>query len=205
MGFLVTSGASNRAGPDRDALAELAHASCRGDANATRRLLAALAPHVLRAARAVLGPDDPDVDDAAQESLVALVRALPAFRGECTVTHYGVRIAVRTCLAARRRREEQRRRLHALASEPPPPPPTAGPDAPVRRRELLRELLRELPEAQAEALALRTVVGLSMEEVARATDAPVNTVRSRLRLAKEALRRRIEADPALSDLLEVGR
>jgi RNA polymerase sigma-70 factor (ECF subfamily) len=36
--------------------------------------------------------------------------------------------------------------------------------------------------------------------VARASGAPVNTVRSRVRLAKEALRARIAAQPALSEL-----
>jgi RNA polymerase sigma-70 factor (ECF subfamily) len=40
-----------------------------------------------------------------------------------------------------------------------------------------------------------------MQEVADATGAPINTVRSRVRLAKEALRRRIEEDPTLAELL----
>ena len=65
---------------------------------------------------------------------------------------------------------------------------------------LLRELLEDLPEEQAEALTLRVVMGWSLEEVARASGAPVNTVRSRVRLAKEALRARIEARPALAEL-----
>jgi RNA polymerase sigma-70 factor (ECF subfamily) len=69
-----------------------------------------------------------------------------------------------------------------------------------RRRRAIRELLVELPEEQAETLALRVMLGWSLEEVASATGAPVNTVRSRVRLAKEALRRRIEANPALADL-----
>jgi RNA polymerase sigma factor (sigma-70 family) len=69
-----------------------------------------------------------------------------------------------------------------------------------RRRELLRELLEDLPEEQAEALTLRVVMGWSLEEVAQASGAPVNTVRSRVRLAKEALRARIEAQPALAEL-----
>jgi RNA polymerase sigma-70 factor (ECF subfamily) len=42
-----------------------------------------------------------------------------------------------------------------------------------------------------------------LEEISAASGAPINTVRSRMRLAKEALRKRIEADPALRDLLEV--
>ena len=41
------------------------------------------------------------------------------------------------------------------------------------------------------------------EEVARATGAPLNTVRSRVRLGKEALRRRIETDAVLASALEV--
>ena len=64
-----------------------------------------------------------------------------------------------------------------------------------RRRDLVRTLLREIPDAQAETLVLRMALGYSIEEVSRITTAPVNTVRSRLRLAKEALRGRIDADP----------
>jgi RNA polymerase sigma-70 factor (ECF subfamily) len=60
--------------------------------------------------------------------------------------------------------------------------------------------LEDLPEEQAEALTLRVVMGWSLEEVARASGAPVNTVRSRVRLAKEALRARIDAQPALAEL-----
>ena len=47
---------------------------------------------------------------------------------------------------------------------------------------------------------MRVVMGWTLEEVSRATGAPINTVRSRVRLAKEALRRRIEAAPELGEL-----
>jgi RNA polymerase sigma-70 factor (ECF subfamily) len=63
-------------------------------------------------------------------------------------------------------------------------------------------LLDELPEAQAEALVLNCVAGLTLEEVAAVARAPVVTARSRLRGAKTALRERIARDPSLSDLLE---
>jgi RNA polymerase sigma-70 factor (ECF subfamily) len=68
----------------------------------------------------------------------------------------------------------------------------------------LRDLLTDLPEEQADALALRVMLGWSLEDVAQATGAPLNTVRSRVRLAKEALRRRVDADPSLADQLEVS-
>ena len=64
---------------------------------------------------------------------------------------------------------------------------------------MVRALLDDLPEEQSEALALRFMLGWSLLEIAEASGAPVNTVRSRLRLAKEALRRRVEADPALAE------
>jgi RNA polymerase sigma-70 factor (ECF subfamily) len=73
-----------------------------------------------------------------------------------------------------------------------------------QRKAMLRRLLEELPENQAETLALRVVLGYSLADVSAATGAPINTVRSRLRLAKEALRRRIEADPEAVVLAEVG-
>ena len=72
-----------------------------------------------------------------------------------------------------------------------------------RRKRIVRDLLGVIPPEQAEALALRVALGWTLEEIASASDTPLNTVRSRLRLAKEALRRRIEADPSLRDELEV--
>ena len=48
-----------------------------------------------------------------------------------------------------------------------------------------------------------TVLGWSLGEVAEATSAPLNTVRSRLRLAKETLRAKLEANSDLLLALEV--
>ena len=73
-----------------------------------------------------------------------------------------------------------------------------------RRKRHVRELLALIPQEQAEALALRVALGWSLEEIAAASNTPLNTVRSRLRLAKEALRKRIETDPLLRDELELG-
>jgi RNA polymerase sigma-70 factor (ECF subfamily) len=48
---------------------------------------------------------------------------------------------------------------------------------------------------------LRLVSGFSIEQIAEALHCPANTVRSRLRLGKEALRQRIDADPRLRGYL----
>src|SRR5271167_4898968 len=77
----------------------LARAAATGDGAATGQLLRALAPRLGRVVRAVLGGAHPDVDDAVQQSLIGLVQALPAFRGDCEPLGYATIIAVRTAVA----------------------------------------------------------------------------------------------------------
>ena len=80
-----------------------------------------------------------------------------------------------------------------------------SPDVSVARRRragAVLELLDELPEAQAEALYLRAALDYSLPEIAKTMGVPLNTVRSRVRLAREALRRRLDKRPALRQLLE---
>ncbi|HXK16216.1 MAG TPA: RNA polymerase sigma factor, partial [Polyangiaceae bacterium] len=160
-------------------------------------------PTLTRVATGVLGARHADLDDAVQQSMIALVRALPAFRGECHPAGYASRITLRVALRVRRNLKRDATRREELGQLGPVEDQEldANDDAlGSRRRELLRELLEDLPEEQAEALTLRVVMGWSLEEVAQASGAPVNTVRSRVRLAKEALRARIEAKPALAEL-----
>lgn len=186
---------------------ELATRAASGDLGATQEFLAYVWPTLTRVAAGVLGARHAELDDAVQQSMIALVRALPAFRGECHPAGYASRITLRVALRARRnvKRDASRREaLEQLSSGEDSGPGHGRNDETLgsRRRQLLRELLEDLPEEQAEALTLRVVMGWSLEEVARASGAPVNTVRSRVRLAKEALRARIEAQPALAELRE---
>ena len=188
-----------------DAIA-LARQAASGDAAATSRLLTSIASRVVRVVRAVLGGSHPDADDVAQQALIGFIQALPAFRGDCDPARYATTIAVRTAIGARRRTKVERSRRDADADAEAVPASSPGPGeamAAQRRKEILRELLAELPAEQAEALAMRVVLGWSLEEIATQSSAPLNTVRSRLRLAKESLRRTIESQPGLCEALEV--
>jgi RNA polymerase sigma factor (sigma-70 family) len=189
--------------PDTLVLAERAAS---GDTAATARLLRLLAPAMARVVRGVMGPYSADTDDAMQQALIALVRALPAFRGECAPAGYACRIAFRTALALRKAAKVERVRRDSVAElELVLDTATLPNGSEARQRtELVRALLDEIPAAQAEALALRTMLGWSIEEIAEASAAPINTVRSRLRLAKEALRERIQADRSLAEGLGVA-
>jgi len=204
-GSREAGGRGRRAASPRteDPLAQLASASAAGDRQATQELVRALSPAVLAVARRILGARDPEVEDAAQESLIAVVRALRGFRGDSSVAHYAKRIAARTCLNARKRtrsRGRQMQEYRQLDAQQRAPSPGGSPAA-ARRRRLMMELLLTLPIEQSETLTLRIVLGMSLAEVAGATGAPVNTVRSRIRLAKEALRKRIESEGTARELL----
>lgn len=184
----------------------LARQAASGDAAATSRLLRGLASRVVRVVRAVLGGGHPDVDDVAQQALIGFIQALPAFRGDCDPSRYATTIAVRTAIAARRRVRVEHSRRDAAADADSLASSSCEPGeelAAQRRKEILRELLAELPAEQAEALAMRVVLGWSLEEIAMQSGAPLNTVRSRLRLAKESLRRTIESQPGLVEALEM--
>jgi RNA polymerase sigma-70 factor (ECF subfamily) len=197
--------ADSSASPASVAL-ELARLAAAGETAATARLLRLVAPEMARVVRGVMGPYAADVDDAVQQSLIALIHALPAFRGDCAPAGYACRIAFRTALSVRRRARTLRARFEsAPAQEPEGDGATPGALSEAQRRTaLVRTLLDEIPPEQAEALALRTMLGWSLEDIAAAAGAPLNTIRSRLRLAKEALRRKIEANPSLAEELGVG-
>jgi len=189
-----------------DSLDELAGRAAAGDKEAVAQLVRAVNPSLTRVVRAVLGADHPDLDDGVQRALLAYVDALPAFRGDCDPRTYGKVVALHAALGVRKRaaREAARRApVEAADRIPAPvPSPTEGLLS-ERRMEIFRELLSELPVEQAEAFAMRVILDLSFEEIAAHAGAPLNTIRSRLRLARERLKQRIESDPSLREALGV--
>lgn len=189
-----------------DPLRALASSAASGDLRAQRTLFVELGPSLLRTARAILGARHPELEDVLQESMVALVAALPRFRGECTTRHFASRIAVQTALNVRRRSRLRAKyvagtsdaELDDVASLEASPAERS--DA-ARRREILRELLCKLPEIHAEVLALHVVLGCTVEETSLTLGVPPNTVRSRLRRALATLRDSIQGDAARLEIL----
>ncbi len=199
---LLDGGTQRNASP----LSDLATRAAAGDLKAASVLLHELAPRIARLVHSLLGADHPEVDDTIQHSLIAIAQAIPAFRGECSPWHYTSRIVTRVAVAASRRaRAQGERRALGAAPEAVADRGASALDEVIaeRRRTVVRELLAKLPDEQAEALALRVVLGFTLGEVAATTHTPLNTVRSRIRLAKEALRQRIEAAPELREMLEL--
>ena len=62
-----------------------------------------------------------------------------------------------------------------------------------QQAQALRDALAELPEVQREAFLLQAEAGLSLAEIAEATGTNAETVKSRLRYARQKLRQSLEA------------
>lgn len=58
----------------------------------------------------------------------------------------------------------------------------------------LEAALRELPDEQREVVVMRVRSGMTLEEVAAATNTPLNTIASRSRYALEKLRQRLQTN-----------
>jgi len=191
-----------------DPLLPLVQRAARGEREALARLLSLIAPSIVSAVRVVAGRDI-DIEDAAQEAMIAIVDSVPRFRGQSTFLHYARRIAVRTAFGMRRADQRRSRNLAAVEVEAEPPvtatAAAGSQSAAVERSESLaafQRLLDELPEGQAESLTYRVLLEYPLPVIARELKVPVNTVRSRIRLARDHLRDRILADPELGELVK---
>ncbi len=120
-------------------------------------------------------------EDLTQEVFLRVVRALPEYRAQNREEAWVFRIARNVLLDDRRRRGV---RL--------PSSPGEVPDAPSRPSQAARmeldEALAAVPESEREAFLLREVGGLSYDEIAMASGATPDAVRSRIFRARSALR-----------------
>jgi RNA polymerase sigma factor (sigma-70 family) len=176
--------------------------AAKGDAPAMRQLLLQVGPRIARVVGAIVSPSHPDLDDIIQRSLLGFVHALPSFRGECSLHRFASRIAARTALAeARQRRKTSSRCEEDVTLEwltSPSPEPLAEAERSCRM-EMLRDALSRIRPELAETLTLRVALGWSFREAAERTGVPINTVRSRIRIAKSALRAVIDDDGPMNE------
>lgn len=190
-----------------DELLSLARSAAERDPTAASTLVLQVGGAMLSTVRQVLGPGHPETEDVTQEAVIAFLNSLKDFRGECSTRRYAQRVALFTALDARRRLVAQRRLIDSeqvMEDLPAVSPSTPLGDAlSARRRETLRKVLDSLPDVIAQALALHFVLGYTVDEIATATASPPNTIWSRLRLGKQALRRLFAADAQLSDIFGV--
>jgi RNA polymerase sigma-70 factor, ECF subfamily len=162
-----------------DELSGLLAAARAGQAEAFDALVAATRPELSRFCRFLVGPDD--AEDALQEGYLALWRALPTFRGECSARSWLFLIVRRSA----QRLSERRGRLSA-----PTPTRSTAPVTPGEQLELV-ELLGTLDAERRSAFVLTQLIGFSYAEAAAIAECPVGTIRSRVARAREELGARL--------------
>jgi len=173
--------------PSRAADPEEAHWVARaraGDSTGHRWLLERYRARVVRLAAHVLRRPD-EAEDVAQEAFVRAFRKLPSFRAEGRFQAWLFAIVVRTC--------QDRCRLarwNAEVAFEPREDTTfqRGPAEEVDTRLLVETLLDQLSPVMRATLVLRELEGLEYDEIARALEVPVGTVRSRLSTARARFR-----------------
>jgi RNA polymerase sigma-70 factor (ECF subfamily) len=150
----------------------------------------------------LVGPT-PDLEDLVQDTFATALRALSSYRGEASLKTWLTSIAVH--VAQHHLRAGRLRRHAPLELVDERHVPSFSPEAEARIDERrfstrLHALLDRLPAKQRIALLLFTVEGRSVAEVAALMGASQTGTRSRVFLARRALRGLIRDDAALSDL-----
>jgi RNA polymerase sigma-70 factor (ECF subfamily) len=155
------------------------------------RLLAELGPGLARVAR-VYARGGAEADDLAQDIAVALWRALPDFRGDCSERTFAYRIAHNRGIShaeARRAREATTQLVEPPSVADPRPGADEAIDA-ARRREALWTALAALPIGPRAVLSL-ALEGLTHEEIASVLGSTANSVAVRLSRARAELRAKL--------------
>jgi RNA polymerase sigma-70 factor (ECF subfamily) len=135
-----------------------------------------------------LGVHESAVDDAVHEVFMVALRRLHEFQGRAELRTWLFSIAMHVVRNHRRAEWRHRRRAEAFARETAPRGAHAS-DAYARSdaARQLHRMLAELPEDQRAAFILAELEGLSAPEIAETLGANVNTIYTRIRVARQRM------------------
>ena len=149
-------------------------------------------PRLIRLA-GLICRDAIDSEDAVQAGLERAWRRRETLLDPERLSAWLDRIVVREAIRLGRDRRSFRQRIERLLGdqddiEIPLAHPDADPGSAATSRAALRHAFESLPAAQRAVVALHLYLGYSIAETAEMVRAPLETVRSRLRLAREQMR-----------------
>lgn len=172
----------------------------RGDAAAVAQLVSCYQDRLFNTCVRLCG-NQADALDLAQTTFLRALEALPEFRAGSGFFTWLYRIAVNQFIAQRR---GERRRSELLAEHIRSDArrrlddgPGSAPAEEAERRELAARVQRALLQLDEEfrvAVVLRDVDGLDYGEIAKVTQAPVGTVKSRIHRGRSMLREILAAE-----------
>lgn len=168
-----------------------------GDRCTVERALRALFPEMRSRLFRLLGPRA-DLDDAVQETLIEITRALPQFEGRASLLTLANRIAVRVAFRHYGKVTHEALEDDAAAST------GDDPEARVSQRQTLDKLYRcldKLSPKRRVAFVLCAVEGLTPSEAAEIEEVPSLIIRARLMQARGEIARLMRGDPYADQLL----
>ena len=126
-------------------------------------------------------------EEIAQDVFLQLYRNLDVIESESHALFWLRQVTTRRCID-----QTRRTRLKAVSLEDAGELSSAERPADPLRDRMLRKLISELPETQRAVVTLRYQEDLDPSEICRIVGLPVNTVKSHLHRALQALRRKLE-------------
>ena len=171
--------------PDADSDERLVQASLAGDLRAFETLVERYRDVVYRVAARIAGEDD--ADDVVQDTFLRAYHRLERYRGDGPFRAWLLRIAHNVALS-HAQREAGAIALSQVEAEPAEgrPSPVDQVEAGERRRRLAIKV-KGLSRQHRTVLVLRDVEGLTYEEIAQVTQAPLGSVKARLHRARAEL------------------
>ncbi|MCC7382282.1 MAG: RNA polymerase sigma factor [Deltaproteobacteria bacterium] len=166
-----------------------------GDRRAASDLFRRHADDVYRRLTRLVGPD-PEREDLVQEVFVAAFRGLDRFRGDSSFSTWLYRVVVHVAYGHLRRRRRRPLDLDA-AIERVPLDPALTPEALAARQQQLARAMRFLDRLKPDkriAFVLRTVEGMSLQEIAVVVEAKPAAVGQRVKHAQRELAAMIQRD-----------
>src|SRR4051794_40746115 len=179
----VTGSSAPDADPD-DRLVEL---SLAGDLRAFERLVERYRDVVYRVAARITGEDE--AEDVTQDTFLRAYHRLGRYRGRGPFRAWLLQIAHNAAVGALEHRKVGAIALSALEQEEPRERRFTAADQ-IESRERRRRLdvkVKGLSRHHRAVLVLRDIEGLSYEEIALVTDAPIGSVKARLHRARGEL------------------
>lgn len=174
-----------------------------GDHQARDALVADLLPILRRFVRRFSG-NGVELDDLVQNVAVEVMQALPSFRGESQLSTWACAIAARVALKARKRAAQINNTQQPEADDTPRRVSIALAHEITPEREVdvkqrlakVKTILAQLNPDQRRAWMLFEVEGKSLNEIATLCDAPLPTVATRLREARQRIVKQVQRDRA---------
>lgn len=137
--------------------------------------------------------DHDRASDLAQEAFIQILRSLPRFRAEASLSTWVHGLTMRVCLHHMRR--ERRRQMESwedvVVGRAEPETTDGRPHETVSRTQLqrvVRHAISQLPLKFRAVMVLHGLAGMTYEETAAALSLPLNTVKTRVHRAKGKLR-----------------